>query len=50
MKPLKIELTQEEVKTVQDKLRNLPYKHIAALFEKIKSQAVAQLEEQKAES
>jgi hypothetical protein len=50
MNPLKLELTLDEVNTVLDTLGNLPYKQIAVLFEKIKSQAVAQLEEQKAES
>ena len=50
MNQLKLELTLDEVNTVLDTLGNLPYKQIAALFEKIKSQAVAQLEEQKAES
>jgi len=50
MNPLKLELTLDEINTVLDTLGNLPYKQIAALFEKIKSQAVTQLEEQKAES
>ena len=50
MNPIKLELTLDEVNTVIDTLGNLPYKQIAALFEKIKSQAVAQLEEQKVES
>ena len=50
MNPLKLELTLDEVNIVLDTLGNLPYKQIAVLFEKIKSQAVAQLEEQKAES
>lgn len=50
MNSLKLELTLDEVNTVLDTLGNLPYKQIATLFEKIKSQAVAQLEEQKAES
>jgi len=49
MNPLKLDLTLDEVNTVLDTLGNLPYKQIAALFEKIKSQAVAQLEEQKTE-
>ncbi len=44
MNPLKLDLTLDEVNTVLDALGNLPYKQIAPLFEKIKSQAVAQLQ------
>ena len=50
MNQLKLELTVDEVNVVLDALGNLPLKQVAALFEKIKSQAMAQLEEQKAES
>ncbi len=49
MKKLELELTVDEVNLVLDALGNLPYKQIVVLFEKIKSQAVAQLEEQKTE-
>ena len=50
MNQLKLELTVDEVNVVLDALGNLPFKQVAALFEKIKSQAMAQLEEQKVES
>jgi len=44
---INLELTVDEINMVLDTLGNLPYKQIAVLFEKIKSQAVAQLEEKK---
>jgi hypothetical protein len=50
MNQLKLELTVDEVNVVLDALGNLPLKQVAALFEKVKAQAMAQLEEQKVES
>jgi hypothetical protein len=44
MNQLKLELTVDEVNVVLDALGNLPLKQVAALFEKVKSQAVAQLQ------
>lgn len=43
MNSIKLELTLDEVNAVLDALGNLPYKQIAVLLEKIKAQAVEQL-------